>query len=107
MTQAPIASTTIQSWFRIGHQHPALPGHFPGSPVVPGVVLLDQVIAALIVAGMSADANTEWPQVKFQSPLLPGQLAALALNITDQQARFEITRGDERIALGNLRWSRA
>ena len=27
--------------------HPCLPGHFPGSPLVPGVVVLDQVLAAI------------------------------------------------------------
>ena len=27
--------------------HPSLPGHFPGAPLVPGVVILDEVIAAL------------------------------------------------------------
>lgn len=75
--------------------------------MVPGVVLLDQVLAALIVSGMPAGANTEWPQVKFQSPLLPGQLAGLVLTLFGHEARFEITRGDERIALGNVRWSGA
>ena len=27
--------------------HPSLPGHFPGAPLVPGVVILDEVVAAL------------------------------------------------------------
>ncbi len=28
----------------ISHKHPSLPGHFPNNPVVPAVVILDQVI---------------------------------------------------------------
>jgi hypothetical protein len=27
--------------------HPALPGHFPGRPIVPGVVILDMLIEDL------------------------------------------------------------
>lgn len=30
--------------FTIDRQHPSLPGHFPNSPIVPGVVILDHVI---------------------------------------------------------------
>ena len=57
---------------RINANHPSLPGHFPGNPVVPGVVILDEVIHALAqwqpqlqVVGF----NT----VKFLQPLLPGE----------------------------------
>lgn len=31
----------------ISADHPALPGHFPGQPVVPAVVILDRVIAEI------------------------------------------------------------
>ncbi|WP_317930861.1 hypothetical protein [Halioxenophilus sp. WMMB6] len=32
----------------INADHPALPGHFPGQPVVPGVVILAKVCARLL-----------------------------------------------------------
>ena len=50
--------------FSIPDEHPSLPGHFPGRPVVPGVVLIDHA-AALIGA--------QPRQVKFLAPVLPGQ----------------------------------
>ena len=33
--------------FSIPFEHPALPGHFPGQPVVPGVVILEAVQTAI------------------------------------------------------------
>jgi 3-hydroxyacyl-[acyl-carrier-protein] dehydratase len=56
----------------VGVDHPSLPGHFPGAPLVPGVVILDEVLEAL----------TEWREnsqltgvrtVKFLAPLKPEQ----------------------------------
>jgi 3-hydroxymyristoyl/3-hydroxydecanoyl-(acyl carrier protein) dehydratase len=63
---------THQSHCLIDDQHPSLPGHFPGNPVVPGVVILDEVLHAvaqwqpqLLIAGF----NT----VKFLQPLRPNE----------------------------------
>ena len=35
---------------RVAADHPSLQGHFPGNPIVPGVVLLDTVIANVELA---------------------------------------------------------
>ncbi|HVI57819.1 MAG TPA: hypothetical protein VM619_02945 [Luteimonas sp.] len=58
--------------FAIDPGHPALPGHFPGRPVVPGVVVLDRVLDAIESAHGPLGA-LRLPQVKFLRPLLPGQ----------------------------------
>jgi 3-hydroxymyristoyl/3-hydroxydecanoyl-(acyl carrier protein) dehydratase len=62
--------------FRIAADHPALPGHFPGRPVVPGVVLLDEVLALLRATWPGR--VTRLPQVKFLRPVLPEEMVAVA-----------------------------
>src|SRR5438552_3485752 len=64
---------TYETSRRIPDDHPSLAGHFPDAPIVPGVVVLDEVVSAV----------TEWrkgsrlisiPFVKFLAPIQPGQL---------------------------------
>ncbi|HET8818359.1 MAG TPA: hypothetical protein VFM73_02320 [Xanthomonadaceae bacterium] len=87
--------------FLVPHDHPALAGHFPGNPVVPGVVVLDQVVAA-IEARHGALPPLRLPQVKFLAPLLPGQEAQVDLEGDDGRWRFTVTRGGTRIATGEV-----
>ena len=58
--------------FRIAEDHPSLPGHFPGQPVVPGVVLLDAAFA-LILAQRPGCLVAGMPSVRFTQPVRPGQ----------------------------------
>ncbi|WP_428374583.1 hypothetical protein [Lichenicoccus sp.] len=68
---APAAGTACGS-FLIPDTHPCLPGHFPGNPVVPGVVLLDQALALLFDAVPDRRLSS-LRAVRFRMPVLPGQ----------------------------------
>lgn len=88
---------TYAAPLRIDAAHPALPGHFPGNPIVPGVVLLQQVAAAL----------KQWrgePMVRFEAkflaPLLPEQEAIIELRDDASRVRFAIRRGGDVLAKG-------
>lgn len=86
--------------------HPALPGHFPGDPLVPGVVLLEQV--ALAARTWRGQRLARVLEAKFMAPLLPTQAAVLRLteavqsesNPTTAKIRFEFRRDDSLLARG-------
>jgi 3-hydroxymyristoyl/3-hydroxydecanoyl-(acyl carrier protein) dehydratase len=66
----------------ISADHPTLPGHFPGMPLVPGVVILDEVLAAL--RKWRKDCRlTGIPAVKFLVPLKPEQIFTICFSASD------------------------
>jgi 3-hydroxymyristoyl/3-hydroxydecanoyl-(acyl carrier protein) dehydratase len=88
---------------RVAASHPALPGHFPGHPVVPGVVLLEAVAAALPQHVATALRVTGFPVVKFLAPLFPEQEFEIVLTAKRPgQAAFDILAGGEKLASGTV-----
>lgn len=88
--------------FSVPVDHPCLPGHFPGRALVPGVVVLEHVLLAIEAqAGVVLD-TLRLPQVKFLHPLLPGQLAEVALEGTHPRWRFRVHHGDRLLASGEI-----
>ena len=92
--------------FTVPHDHPSLPGHFPGRPLVPGVVVLDRVIDAIERQAGPLD-RLRLPQVKFLQPLLPGEQASVEIEPLDPldgapRWRFRVLRGNALLASGEV-----
>lgn len=93
---------------RIAAAHPAFPGHFPGHPVVPGVVLLDAVIAELARHEGRAVRVTGFPAVKFLAPLGPDEECHVSFAVKRPgQAGFELTAGGTTLVSGSLSYQTA
>jgi 3-hydroxymyristoyl/3-hydroxydecanoyl-(acyl carrier protein) dehydratases len=76
---------TFEAIRLIHANHPSLPGHFPGAPLVPGVVILDEVIAALAEWRQNSQLNGI-RMVKFLAPLQPEQAFTISLSVRNEHA---------------------
>lgn len=84
---------------RISPHHPALAGHFPGNPVVPGVVVLNRVIEHAAASGYRVTAISN---AKFTAPLLAEQTFSIALQQKGKRLQFEVRSGEQLFAQGSL-----
>lgn len=78
--------------------HPAFPGHFPGNPLLPGVLILDLVVNTYEspVSGISI--------AKFLNPVLPGDVLNISIDeLSNGTARFQVTRSTDLICVGQLK----
>ena len=92
----------------IAADHPAYAGHFPGQPILPGVVLLDEVLLALAALQGRAAAPAQIKSAKFLSPVQPGE--SLHLDYASTAAgvfRFELKAAERVVASGVVAFAAA
>lgn len=94
-------NATREIQLHIAFDHPALAGHFPGNPIIPGVVLLDEALFAIDAATGCAHRGIAW--AKFLRPVLPGQALTIRFGSDADGAHpFEILAGVDKVASGRL-----
>ena len=95
----------------IAPDHPAFAGHFPGAPIVPGVVLLDAAVhvamqtlrPARSAKGETSSVVCQVSSVKFLSPVGPGEtLKITCASSASGSLRFDISSGSRKVASGTL-----
>ena len=86
----------VATEFAIADGHPALSGHFPGQPIVPGVLLLAHALEALLAQpewAARVGAQPRLAVLKFHAPVTPGAgVIALGVQLDDvgTRVRFEV-----------------
>jgi len=93
----------VETALSIARDHPAFEGHFPGHPILPGVVLLAEALAAIEAA--SGRKPDEWSiaSAKFLAPVAPGTPLTLVHEpLASGGFRFEIRTAQGVVANGTL-----
>lgn len=83
--------------------HPAFAGHFPGTPIVPGVVLLDEALFAIQDPDGPLADRCRIASAKFFHPVGPGAVLTIRHEtLPNGSIQFEILAGQRKIASGSL-----
>lgn len=91
----------MQAEWTVPLDHPAFAGHFPGQPILPGVVLLDRVLA--LANGSLGQQCWTILQAKFLRPVGPGAVLTLTLSPTPRGAwGFEVQCNGQSVVTGAL-----
>jgi 3-hydroxyacyl-[acyl-carrier-protein] dehydratase len=81
--------------------HPAFDGHFPGAPVLPGVVMLDETIRAIELADGGGPRCWRIASVKFLKAVGPGESLVLEqTRLASGGIRFTISSAGQPVANG-------
>ena len=83
--------------------HPACVGHFPGTPILPGVVLLDRALHSIADALGITLEHCEISSVKFLSPVIPGDELEIQHRLSaNGTLYFDIKVGQRKVASGSI-----
>ncbi|MFO0635063.1 MAG: AMP-binding protein [Nannocystaceae bacterium] len=81
---------------------PCFAGHFPDRPVLPGVMVLELVLATVSRAWPELGALRTAPRVKFTRTIAPGDAVAVVLRRSGARIDFTVERDGEVCATGTL-----
>ena len=87
----------------IAAEHPALAGHFPGAPILPGVLLLDEMVRSVEQERAHAGARWRIGAAKFVKPVRPGETLRLEHDaLPNGSITFRISSAGHPVAHGVL-----
>lgn len=91
-------------FFVVPAGHPIFAGHFPGRPIVPGVMLLEWALEEIARLCACAPSALRIREAKFFTPLGPDNRAELHFELAEGRCAFSIQHDTVIIARGILEW---
>jgi 3-hydroxyacyl-[acyl-carrier-protein] dehydratase len=89
--------------FDVPPDHPSFDGHFPGEPVLPGVVLLAEALASIEADTGLAASGWTLESGKFHGPVTPGAKLEIRHDAHGEGGRrFEVREAGRLVASGLL-----
>lgn len=103
LTEAYLEGETARGVYEVTGEEWFLKGHFPGNPVVPGVILCEIMAqsACVLLSGGTAGAIpyfTSMDKVRFKNPVRPGDRVETAVTLTRVKKPFYFAQGEARVA---------
>ena len=84
--------------------HPTGPGHFPGNPIIPGAVLLAEVIQAIEIEQGVDLLQCQIKSAKFLFPARPGDHLIIEFSeVTKHEFKFQCTVQEKTVLTGTIK----
>lgn len=92
--------------FTVDENLPCFKGHFPGFPVLPGIVQLDWAVQIANERFGFSETPREVLKLKFKSVIIPPKEVKLTLSrISPHEVHFEFTSARQQHSSGKLRYT--
>jgi 3-hydroxymyristoyl/3-hydroxydecanoyl-(acyl carrier protein) dehydratase len=83
--------------------HPTAAGHFPGNPIIPGALLLAEVIRLIVNASALNISACKVPTAKFLHPVRPGDSVDIEYKISEKNIiNFKCSVGENTVLSGGF-----
>jgi len=96
-----VTLTTVER--RFPPDHPSAPGHFPGNPIIPGALLLSEVLRAVEAELGHLLHPFQIKAAKFLHPVRPGDRLLIAFSGPDgKKIKFSCTAAGTEVLVGEM-----